>query len=123
MLSADEVNFSAYPGLGLTLLSTPGLPTSSGVLLDHSVAGTLKVRNFGNSADAIISGGTYAVLANTALSSVTAVVMTIGSASSFGIYAGSGAPSLAAAIGSVYLRTDGSSTTTRMYVASTSAGG
>lgn len=40
----------------------------------------------------------------------------IATTSGFGIYWGSGAPSAAAAQGSLYLRTDGSSTTTRMYV-------
>lgn len=36
--------------------------------------------------------------------------------SNFGIFFGSGAPTLAAAQGSLYLRSDGSSTTTRLYV-------
>ena len=40
----------------------------------------------------------------------------IATTSGFGIYWGSGVPSAAAAQGSLYLRTDGSSTTTRMYV-------
>lgn len=40
----------------------------------------------------------------------------LGSTSGFGIYFGSGAPTLSAAQGSLYLRTDGSSTSTRMYV-------
>lgn len=39
-----------------------------------------------------------------------------GSTFLFGIYFGSGAPTLSAAQGSLYLRSDGSSTTTRMYV-------
>lgn len=34
----------------------------------------------------------------------------------FGIYAGSGAPTVSATKGSLYLRTDGSSTSTRLYV-------
>jgi hypothetical protein len=38
------------------------------------------------------------------------------STSNFGIFFGSGAPSLSAAKGSIYLRSDGSSTTTRAYV-------
>lgn len=38
------------------------------------------------------------------------------STSNFGIFFGSGAPSLSAAQGSVYLRSDGSSTSTRMYI-------
>lgn len=38
------------------------------------------------------------------------------STSNFGIFFGSGVPTLAAAQGSVYIRSDGSSTSTRMYV-------
>lgn len=38
------------------------------------------------------------------------------SVSSFGIFFGSGAPTFSAAQGSIYLRTDGSSTSTRLYV-------
>ncbi len=38
------------------------------------------------------------------------------SSSNFGVFFGSGAPSLTAAQGSLYLRSDGSSTSTRMYV-------
>lgn len=36
-----------------------------------------------------------------------------------GLYVGSGAPSITAAQGSLYIRTDGSSTSTRLYVNST----
>lgn len=38
------------------------------------------------------------------------------STSNLGVFFGSGAPTLSAAQGSLYLRTDGSSTSTRMYV-------
>lgn len=40
----------------------------------------------------------------------------------FGVFCGSGAPSMTAAKGSLYLRSDGSSASTRVYVASDSAG-
>jgi hypothetical protein len=40
----------------------------------------------------------------------------ISSTAGLGIYAGSGAPTISAAQGSVYIRTDGSSTSTRLYV-------
>ena len=39
----------------------------------------------------------------------------ISSTANFGIYVGSGAPTVAAAKGSLYLRTDGNSTSTRLY--------
>ena len=38
------------------------------------------------------------------------------STADLGIYVGSGAPTISAAQGSIYLRTDGSSTSTRLYV-------
>jgi len=38
------------------------------------------------------------------------------STAGLGIYVGSGVPSISAAQGSIYLRTDGSSTSTRLYV-------
>ena len=45
-----------------------------------------------------------------------AVLTTSLTVSGVGIYAGSGAPTLSAAKGSLYLRTDGSSTSTRAYI-------
>lgn len=45
-----------------------------------------------------------------------ALAISIGNTSQIGIYFGSGAPTISAPKGSLYLRTDGSSTSTRMYV-------
>lgn len=42
--------------------------------------------------------------------------MLLATANNVGIYVGSGAPTVAAAQGSLYLRTDGSSTSTRAYI-------
>lgn len=60
-------------------------------------------------------------VANAGSSSVTAGGSTTGlviggAATAPGIYAGSGAPTISAAQGSLYLRTDGSSTSTRAYI-------
>ena len=60
-------------------------------------------------------------VANAGATSVTAGGATTGivlggAATAPGIYAGSGAPTISAAQGSLYLRTDGSSSSTRMYV-------
>lgn len=46
----------------------------------------------------------------------TAARLLLGTTAGFGIYYGSGAPSVSAAQGSIYLRSDGSSTSTRLYV-------
>lgn len=43
----------------------------------------------------------------------------MGTTAGFGIYFGSGAPTITAAQGSLYLRTDGSSTSTRAYINTT----
>ena len=56
-----------------------------------------------DSASALVAGGASAFIATN-----TAVGM--------GVYIGSGAPTVAAAKGSIYLRSDGSSTSTRLYV-------
>tara|TARA_R110002126_G_scaffold41594_1_gene121093 strand:+ start:150 stop:371 length:222 start_codon:yes stop_codon:yes gene_type:complete len=53
------------------------------------------------SGTAITAGGQSAVLAT--------------ATAGFGIYLGSGAPTVSAAKGSLYLRSDGSSTSTRLY--------
>lgn len=46
----------------------------------------------------------------------TAARLLFGTSAAFGIYYGSGAPTVSAGQGSVYLRSDGSSTATRLYV-------
>lgn len=46
----------------------------------------------------------------------TSAALKFGTANDFGIFFGSGAPAIAAAQGSLYLRTDGSSTSSRIYV-------
>lgn len=57
------------------------------------------------------------VLANgTSVTAGGAAAATFGSTSGVGIYWGSGAPTISAAQGSLYLRTDGSSTSTRAYI-------
>lgn len=69
-----------------------------------------------------VTGATVAVTGNVTADSATAPVA--GGAASFlatstaglGIYFGSGAPTVTAAQGSLYLRTDGSTTSTRAYV-------
>jgi len=55
-----------------------------------------------DSATAVVAGGAAAFLAT--------------STAGLGIYFGSGAPTVSAAQGSLYLRTDGSSTSTRAYI-------
>lgn len=49
----------------------------------------------------------------------TTARLLFGTTDGFGIYYGSGAPTVSAAQGSIYLRSDGSSTSTRLYVNTT----
>lgn len=66
-----------------------------------TVAATSTVKALSGSA--VTAGGAAGFLATT-------------TAAGLGIYFGSGAPTVAAAQGSLYVRTDGSSTSTRLYV-------
>lgn len=52
-----------------------------------------------------------------------ALGLCFGSTSGFGIYIGSGVPSVSAAQGSLYLRSDGSSTSTRAYINNSAGSG
>jgi len=75
----------------------------------------------------IISGGVISSAGNSRILSGTAVPAggtagagyLMSSTANLGVFFGSGAPTLSAAQGSLYLRTDGSSTSTRMYVNTT----
>lgn len=48
--------------------------------------------------------------------------LSLGSDTAFGVYFGSGVPSVSASQGSLYMRTDGNSSITRLYVGSSTAG-
>jgi len=72
----------------------------------------------------VISSGVVSSVGNIRLLAATAVPaggtagagLLMSSTANLGVFFGSGAPTLTAAQGSLYLRTDGSSTSTRMYV-------
>jgi hypothetical protein len=72
----------------------------------------------------VLSGAVISAVGNATILSGTAVPAggttgagyKLSSTANLGVFFGSGAPTLSAAQGSLYLRTDGSSTTTRMYV-------
>ena len=60
--------------------------------------------------------GTVTALNGTAVTAGGAAAFLATSTSGLGVYFGSGAPTVSAAKGSLYLRTDGSSTSTRAYI-------
>ena len=72
----------------------------------------------GNNNLYVADGGTVTIVPSTATPAggSTNVRLVFGSTAGFGIYIGSGAPTVSAAQGSLYLRSDGSSTSTRLYV-------
>ena len=113
--------YTAAASLGSTFAygvyaTTSGAGTNYGVYVNASGAGTnygvyvnaginvFKDKTTIQAATAIPAGGTAAVGLN------------MSSTANFGVYFGSGVPTLSAAQGSLYMRTDGSSTSTRMYV-------
>ena len=69
-----------------------------------------------------VSGATISATGNITADSATApaaggmAAFLASSTANFGIYVGSGAPSISAAQGSLYLRTDGTTTNDRLYV-------
>ena len=63
--------------------------------------------------------GVIASATDQAITAGGALVLNMGNAASPNIYIGSGAPTITANKGSLYIRTDGSSTSTRMYINTT----
>lgn len=61
-------------------------------------------------------GGKINLLNATPLSATATAAMLISNVATFGVFCGTGVPAIAAATGSLYLRNDGSTATTRMYV-------
>jgi hypothetical protein len=89
-------------------LRTSGQMSAAGNVTGGNVLSSAVVSAVGNatilSATAVPAGGT------------TGAGYKMSSTTNLGIFFGSGAPSLSAAQGSLYLRTDGSTTITRMYI-------
>ena len=102
-------------------LTLAGLTSGSAVLSVSATGGTLQL---GGGNLLVDSSGNLNTTSFSTIASGTAIPAggTAGtgykfsSTSNFGIFFGSGAPTLAAAKGSLYLRSDGSSTSTRAYI-------
>ncbi len=96
----QTISINASTGT-VTTTATFGATTSVTTLNAASVAATGTVT--ARSASALVAGGAAAFIGTN-------------TAAGMGVYFGSGAPTVAAAKGSLYLRSDGSSASTRMYV-------
>ena len=102
----QTISINATTG-AVTVTGTFGAATSvtslaaTGAVTAASVAATGNVTADSNVA--LVAGGASAFIATN-------------TAAGMGVYIGSGAPTVAAAKGSIYLRSDGSSTSTRLYV-------
>lgn len=70
----------------------------------------------GNVIGSVTSATPVATVSGTAATAGGVQALQIGSGAGLGVYFGSGAPTVSAAQGSLYLRTDGSSTSTRAYI-------
>jgi len=114
---------------GVVDISGDGL--TSGTLLNLSITdGTLTTGRYIKGWDvtrgaedfAVIEDGVAYFAEGVATTAGGAIVMSFGTSQAFDIVVGSGAPILTASQGSLYLRSDGSSTSTRMYVNTDGAG-
>jgi hypothetical protein len=105
MSSAVSVTGSIITALASTAITASGLITGS--------VGISAASSFTSSGNINAVSGTTITVGGVA----GKAIMLFGS-TTFGIYAGSSAPGIAAGIGSLYLRTDGASSLTRAYIQS-----
>jgi len=98
---------SGTAGAALSWTQTMKLTAAGELLLGTSSVSTLLTVN----GIATLCSGTA-----TPAGGSTSARLIFGTTAGFGIYYGSGAPTVSAAQGSIYLRSDGSSTSTRLYV-------
>ena len=95
LTGAVTVTSTLGPAMSVTSLAATGAVTAASVSATGNVTADSNV--------ALVAGGASAFIATN-------------TSGGMGVYIGSGAPTVAAAKGSIYLRSDGSSTSTRLYV-------
>lgn len=112
---------------GTVGLSVTSSAATANLSIDAKGGGTITIAGTSSGAVTVsqamnvtsVSGtGAFTALSSTAIASGSATQFMIkgSSTSNFGVFFGSGIPSFGAAQGSLYMRSDGSSTATRMYV-------
>jgi len=131
-LTSPTINTATIVNPTLTIDSISEYTSSNGVTVDGvslkdggaalsgnlSVSGTLSLTGAATLSSTLSTVGQLSVQTSTAppAAGATTSGIRLSSTSNFGIYWGSGAPTFTAAQGSIYLRTDGSSSSTRLYV-------
>lgn len=118
---SDGTGYIRAAAIGAYVDGTPGTNDMPGRLIFSTTAdgGTTPAERFRiDSAGLGSFVGVLNVASGTATPAAgsTAARLLFGTTAGFGIYYGSGAPTVSAAQGSIYLRSDGSSTSTRLYV-------
>lgn len=124
--SITDVWTNSVPVGGVNGIITPGadhneLFIGDNVIRQISKSATYLLNNAGGVAIRLGSGVNNAVTLGFNSSNATSYLVDSGGIISsviqnYGLYSGAGAPSISAPKGSIYLRTDGSSTTTRAYI-------
>lgn len=112
-------NTTVTPSLKLAIANTAASSATTGTAIvtgGMGVSGALYAAQMISNAVAFSAG-------STGVTAGGAAGLNVGSAGNFGIYFGSGAPSVSAVQGSLYLRTDGSSGTTRAYINNSAGSG
>lgn len=112
-------SLQGYCGAVTGAVAVSGVDVRIGSFSAHPVNFYYNAAVQGNFTDAAWTVNTQLQVANTIATPAggsTAARLVFGTTSGFGIYYGSGAPTVSAAQGSIYIRSDGSSTATRLYV-------
>lgn len=125
-LTSPTINTATITNPTLTVDTISEFSSANGVTIDGVLAkdggltlsGNLSVTGTSTLTGSVSTVGQLSTQTGTSIpasGSATAGIK-LSSTANFGIFFGSGAPTFSAAKGSVYLRSDGSSTSTRMYV-------
>lgn len=117
LVAGGQLDFGSNFGTQWSVLTTGHLVAGADNTYDIGASGATRPRNIYVAGTGNISGVLTAASGTaTPAGGSTAARVLFGTTSGFGIYYGSGAPSVSAAKGSIYLRSDGSGTGDRMYV-------
>lgn len=115
------IQFSSTNNLWLQNQSTTG-EVRIGNSSASNTAGTITLQNKGVDVLKVNTNNTVTLVGTLTAGGLTTTALQVATSGPL-IYSGSGVPTISAAIqGSIYLRTDGASTSTRLYVATNTAG-